>query len=269
MLTSSRSTSPFFSKIPLELRCLVYNECLFVGEVAAYKKSTTSNASHPQLSLLCTCRRLKVEAEPVIYQNTVILRKEEDIQSFFQKTIPTPARKLLPKSIEVSLGRDDFTTLDSCMVYNHGITKSRGLLASSGSINEYNREIHRFAKLKLRDATWQRKVDPILDHLRLDRLILDLSDSFCPEDCDCRMAAMAVLCFEKGFAVHTPKIVEVKGWELDDLDIAAVVGECLGTWTMRRAGKVAGDADSALGTISEAEKWLLDMASEEEGRSCS
>lgn len=79
------------------------------------------------------------------------------------------------------------------MAYNHGVTKARGVLASSRSINQYNREVHRFGKIKLRDATWQRKVDPILDHLTLDRLVLDLSDSFYQEDCNCKIAAMAML----------------------------------------------------------------------------
>ena len=268
MLTPSRSASPFFSKLPPEIRRLVYNECLFVGDVVPYVKSTT-NPSRPQVSLLCTCKALKLEAEPVLYSNTLILRNEGDIQTLFQETLQTPAQKLLPKFVEVSLQRQDFTPQHCCMAYNHSVTKVRGVLASSGSIDQYNRQLHRFAKIKLRDVAWQRKVDPILNNLKLDKLVLDLRDSFCDnDDCNCRMAAMAILCFKKGFALQVPKVVEVKGWELGGLDISAVVGECLGTWTMRRAGHVAGNTDLAVGTVSGAEKWLMEVAREEEERSC-
>ena len=98
------------------------------------------------------------------------------------------------------------------MAYNHGVTKVRGVLASSRSIDQYSRQLHCFAKIKLQDVTWQRKVDPFLDNLTLDRLVLDLSDSFCEDDdCKFRMAAMAILCFKKGFASRAPKIVEVEG----------------------------------------------------------
>ena len=61
------------------------------------------------------------------------------------------------------------------MAYKHGVTKVCGVLASSGSIDQYSRQLHRFAKIKLRDVTWQRKIDQILGNLTLDRLVLDLS----------------------------------------------------------------------------------------------
>ena len=267
MLTPSRSVSPFFTKLPLEIRRSVYVECLFVGEVVLYVKGTT-NPSRPQVSLLRTCKALKLEAEPELYKNTIVLRKEKDIQQFFQNTLEKPARKLLPKSVEVSLERRDFTPEINCMAYNHGMTKASRTLRFSRPTNQYNREVHRFAKIKLRDVAWQRQVDPILNNLKLDKLVLDLGDSFCDnDDCNCRMAAMATLCFKKGFALQAPKVVEVKGWALDGLDISAVVGECLRMWTMRRAGHVAGDTDLALNTISGAEKWLVEVAREEEERS--
>ena len=87
----------------------------------------------------------------------------------------------------------------------------------------------RFPKSKLRDVTWQRKVDPILDKFTLERLVLDLSDSFCEDDsCKCRLAGMAILCFRKGFALQAPKAVEIKGWDAGRPDIDAMVRNCLG-----------------------------------------
>ena len=119
-----------------------------------------------------------------------------------------PARRLLLNSVEISFQRGDFTPQDNCMAYNHGVIKVCGVLGSSGSIDQYSRQLHRFAKIKLRDVTWQRKVDPVLGNLMLHRLVLNLSYSFCQDDgCKIRMAAMDVLCFKKGFALHGPKIV--------------------------------------------------------------
>ena len=78
------------SKLPPEIRHLIYNKCLFVGEVVPYVKSTTS-PSRPQLSLLRTCKALKLEAEPLLYKNTLILKNEGACAIFFpllNKTSP-------------------------------------------------------------------------------------------------------------------------------------------------------------------------------------
>ena len=82
------------------------------------------------------------------------------------------------------------------------------------------------------------------------------------------MAAMAILCFKKGFALQAPKAVKIKGWNCVRFDVSTVVRDCLGIWTARRAASVAGCAGSALDTISEAEKWLLEAAREEEETMC-
>ena len=115
------------------------------------------------------------------------------------------------------------------MALNYGKDKVCGFWASPGAIHQFELHIHRCARTKLRDVAWQRKVDPILDNLTLDRLVLNLSDSFCDgTGCECRMAAMAIMCFEKGFALQPPKAVVVKGWNAGRPDIDAVVRDCLG-----------------------------------------
>ena len=76
----------------------------------------------------------------MLYKNTLVLRNQGIIQRFFQKTPQTPACKLLPKFIEVSLHRDDFMVRDTCMAYNHGTTISRGASASSRSFDFILRE---------------------------------------------------------------------------------------------------------------------------------
>ena len=181
MLTPSRSASPFFSKLPPEIRRFVYKECLYIREIAAYTSSTTES-TRPIISLLHTCKKVKLEAESELYKNIIVLGNEGFIQKFWQETLQTPARKLFPKAIEVSLQRGDFTPQDSCMAYNHATTKIRGVSKFARFDAWYERQVHRSTNIQLRDITWQRKVDPILEDLTLDLLILDLYDSRCEDD---------------------------------------------------------------------------------------
>lgn len=216
--------------------------------------------SLPQVSLLRVCKALKLEAEPALYKNTFVLKSEDAIQQLFRKTLQTPARKLLLKSIDVTLHQYDFTLQDIRMSYIHSILD----VDTSSFSHLSSRPEHYFWKTQQRDISWQRKLDPILDNLALDRLVLDLSGCFCHDICECRMEAMAVTCFKKGFESQAPKMVEVKGWVAGRPDVDVVVRDCLGIWTMRRAKHVGGSASLALDTISEAEQWLLEVAREEE-----
>ena len=263
MLTPSRSASLFFNKLPAELRRMVYDCCLFVGKVAPYAENKyagkvapypedKTTSSLPCVTLLRTCKVVKFEAEPVIYENTFILSTFGAIQKLFHQTLPTPTRKLLLKSAEVSLSFGDYTDND------------RIELMPFRTPPVWHRQVHRLLSAQLTDRTWPRKVDLVLDHLTLDHFILDLSRSFCfSRDCACSMAARATTRFKKGFALQAPNTIDVKGWDAGRADVDVVVRDCLGIWTMRRASHEAGYADVALGSISEAEEWLLEAARKE------
>ena len=84
--------------------------------ILSVKRRAVVNAK--DLSFLCTCKTLELEAEPALYKTTLISRNEGAIQKCFKKTLQTPARKLLPKFIEVSLQRDDFTVRDKCRSFD-------------------------------------------------------------------------------------------------------------------------------------------------------
>ncbi len=78
------------------------------------------------------------------------------------------------------------------------------------------------------------------------------------------MAAAAILCFMQGFALQSPKVVQVKGWDAGRADVEVMVKDCLETWTRRRGGHVVGFTDLALDRYFEAEGWMLEAARREE-----
>lgn len=244
MLTADRSSSPFFEMLSLEIRLRVYGCLLFVGKVTPYTKGQIKQ-SLPYVPLLRTCKAVKFEAEPVVYKNTFIFPKFGAIEKLFHDTLSTPARKLLLKSLEVSLGGNNFAVAGP-------------LLSQSGQ------QLQCRMIFQLRLVAWQHSVAPILEDLTLDQLVLDLSDSSYRDGCKCRMAAAAIMCFEQGFALQTPKAVQVRGWDGGRADVETMVRDCLEAWTMRRGGHVAGYTDLAFSKYFEAEEWLLEAARKEE-----
>ena len=236
--------------------------CLFVEKVASYSRSK-AKTSLPYVPLLRACKAVYYEAESVVYENTFILSRGRAIQKLFDRTLPTPARKLLLKSVEVSLQIEDPMPEYKLVLYDWDQMRLSQRVNTQGADNSCVRN-HYIAKALQRDIIWRPKVIPILDNLMLDRLVLDLSQSFWLIGCNCMIAAMAITCFKKGFALWTPKFVEIKGWDAGREDIEAVVQDCLGIWTSRRARLMEGFSHSPICIKSEAEEWLLKEATREE-----
>lgn len=236
---------------------MIYQYCLFVGKVAPYSK-IKAKALLPYVPLLCVCQTVHLEAEPIAYHNTFIISSGEAIQKLFDRTHPTPERRLLFKSVEVSL-RVQHRIVPEMIVryvkelYPRFITQR----AENRSLS-----LHHSMKVEQWD-TWLRQVLPMLGYLKLDRLVVDLGQSFCPGRFNCKIAAMAVTCFKEGFALGTPE-VETKGWDAGREDVEAVVQECLRIWTARRARRMGDSSHSAIPIKSEAEEWLLKEAAREE-----
>ena len=116
-----------------------------------------------------------------------------------------------------------------------------------------------------RDIAWPPKVDPILENLALDRIVLDLSYGPCASSCNCKMAAIAITYFDRGFALRSPKSVEIKGWDVGREDAEAMVHDCLELWTSKRK---MGRLNPARYTKSKAEEWLLEKAAREVTDTC-
>lgn len=240
---------------------MIYKYCLFVGKVAPYSESK-ANALLPYVPLLCLCQAVHFEAEPIAYENTFIFSSGKAIQKLFDRSHPTPERKLLLKSVEVSLqtqGRSKDIPEAIKYFLRHKYRRVNARRAENFSMN-----VHYWAKATQRDIIWPRQVLPMLDCLKLERLVVDLGRSFCVAKCNCKIAAMAVTCFKKGFALGTPKVVKIKGWDAGREDVEAVVQECLRIWTSRRARCMVESSHSAIPIKSEAEEWLLKEAAREE-----
>ena len=241
---------------------MVYHCCLFVGEVALNVESETKS-SLPYVPLLRICKAVKLEAEPVVYKNTFILPGPGAIEDLFDRTFASPARKLLLKSVKISLGNHEYISKDRYWPIRNCVTKRILISIPPTTFSERTWRAHRL-DMKECEMIWKRKVVPILENLTLDRLVLDLGDSFCQGGCKCRMAATALTCFKEGFASRAPNVVEIKGWDAVRDDIETVVRDCLQIWTMKRARRVAGSLNQAQDVNSEAEKWLLEAARSEE-----
>ena len=230
---------------------MVYRCCLFIGEVAPYSDSK-EKASLPYVPFLRTCKAVHVEAEPIIYENTFLLSSTRATKNILHHAFPTPVRKLLLKAVKVSLHKEELAPNNETLVPMTYIVNGPC--------------VHSLEKARLSKIAWQRKITPILEHLTLNRLILDLGDSVCRRSCKCSMAAMAMMCFEKGFALQVPKTIEVQGQDAGRVDVAAVLQECSRVWTMKRRRQASGYSGLALAIESEAEKWLRETASKERRR---
>lgn len=257
---NNQSASPFFGKLPLELRRMVYCFCLFVGEVAPYDECHGSEShgfkSHdlesPYVPLLRTCKAIYLEAEPVIYENTFILSDARAVRKLFETTLPTPARKLLLKSLKLCLQINDHRPRDCLAPINDLIAHKgvqRRVTDTHQTVSEPGCEVYFRSKAVLMGVIWPLQIDPILDCLALNRLVLDLSETFCPF-LTCSLEASAIMCFRHGFALQAPKVVEIKGWDAGRADVDDMVRECFRMWTAKRAGR-------RLSVGSEAQSWLL------------
>lgn len=72
------------------------------------------------------------------------------------------------------------------------------------------KKLHQANKIHLIDISWPRKVAPILQHLQLDTLIINIDCSKYEDDC-CTLYADAVMALAEVFALRMPKKLEVFG----------------------------------------------------------
>ena len=260
---------------------MVYCHCLFVGEVFPYYDFHCLNDRPLRcVSLLRTCKAINLEAEPVLYRNTFVLSSVKAVQQLFDITLSTPARKLLLKSVELSLEGDNSCPVYCWPYFNQdfaledvqsevvqrvadtldSLTKS--ICGEGGS--KSNLEDHLLRKAVLLDAIWPLQIDPILDSLALDRLVLGMTECFRDPKCRYKMEASTIMCFREGFALQAPKVVEIKWWrDAGRADIDAVVLECFQLWTAERAGRRVGAVCMAPNVVSEAQSWLLEAVRKE------
>ena len=100
-----------FLDLPLEIRRMVFGYCLAVGKVFPYTVSEIyeeygndfgdeptnqelSDCEHPCVALLSVCRRVRLEAEPILYQrNTIVLPASDLTARFFKRCLHNDTRR--------------------------------------------------------------------------------------------------------------------------------------------------------------------------------
>lgn len=111
-------------------------------------------------------------------------------------------------------------------------------------------DVHDAFKEHLWESVWPLKVRPVLQHLKLDTMILDFDECFCTDRC-CVLAGCALAAFEPGFVHGAPQSVIIKG-ESDMLQTAArhcgaveYAEKLMGHWTAQRLQLPTCDEDMA------------------------
>lgn len=140
----------------------------------------------------------------------------------------------------------------------------------------FGSKVHDALKEHLWESVWPLRIRPVLEHLKLDLMILDFDECSCTDGC-CMLAGCALGAFEPGFVHGAPKSVNIK----DSFDMLQTVTRhwgaveyvetLMGHWTARRLQLPTCDEDIA--AIIEIFGWGLEMGKadpdrwEEESRS--
>ena len=179
----------------------------------------------PAVSLLRTCKRICEEAEPLLYKrNTFILPNVSFTTRFFDTSLNTDTRRLWVKTVELDLDPSDMASMDKSVInssrpglyksYQERLSDQPGHSASESN-RLCTRDLHKAFKQQLVTETWPAKLAPILKHLLLDKLIVNLECSTCEDGC-CELFAGALTAFRNGFVLAVPKIFQTFGLlELD------------------------------------------------------
>jgi len=120
------------------------------------------------------------------------------------------------KRVCVRFRSDDLIPAARTKVLLPLITELSGSLAGEDTSDmlkmvawDFGSEVHDVFKKGLCQLVWARKVRPILQHLKLDVMILDFYECFCTDRC-CNLAGCALKAFMPGCSHRAPKSVEVK-----------------------------------------------------------
>ena len=239
--------------LPRELRNMVYEYCLVTGNVYPYLEAhrweVQTDIVHqdsyyydtPNIPLLKTCKSIHWEAERFLYQkNNFVMPTSTLTEKFFTNSINTSLRRSWLKSIELDLDASDLGTEDLKVIhgsrlgwykqFERALKLDRRAPSPSYFLRTCGREVHRANKAYLVDICWPRKLAHILEHLRLEKLVVNIENSRCEDGC-CPMYAGAVAALHEGFALAMPKTITIYGTEqfIDEnyFDLRDDVGEII------------------------------------------
>ena len=204
---------------------MIYRECLVVGEIYPYSLSDAlqpdtetardkTGCELPCVALLQVSKTIREEAEPMLYQKNVLILGSADVAGkFFERSLYTPERRMWLKEVCMRLDFRDITKADRQSV----LEKQLSLLQTRMLFPEKERSTIAIESI-LHDAytnclaytVWPRKLSPLLEDCKLEKLLVNFSDARCPAGC-CPKVARAAQAFRKGFANGAPKELVLLG----------------------------------------------------------
>ena len=238
-----------FYLLPMEIRLMIYHECLVVGEIYPYSLSDAhqpdtgtardkTRCDLPTVSLVQVSKTIRGEAEPMLYQRNVLrLGRAAVSVRFFERCLNTPYRRSWLKSVRMSLTFEDLgqTDREAVLVTQLGLARIRLLFPEDRGTpgTPFERQLHDAYKAFLSETVWPRKTLPILGDCKLEKLSVDLRKSRCQARC-CDMRAQALVAFRKGFSMGMPKKLEIIGFGEEKSDAAK---KLIRKWTSWRVAK--------------------------------
>ena len=119
-----------FLDLPPEIRVIIYEHCLIVGNIHAYEYATNNlgqtnhchdpgvlPASTGLVSLLQTCRMIRTECKPTVYsKNSFVLPAGHLPLSWFEKGLHNENRRSWVKSLDVWWPGKDLTCDDQVLL---------------------------------------------------------------------------------------------------------------------------------------------------------
>ena len=214
-----------FYHLPLEIRRMIYRECLVVGEIYPYSLSDAlqpdtetpqdkTESELPSVALLQVSKTIREEAEPMLYQKNVLrLGSAEVAGKFFERSLNTPERRMWLKEVRTRLDFRDITKADrqSVLEKQLPLLQTRMLFPEKGrSTITIESTLHDAYTNCLAYNIWPRKLSPLLEDCKLEKFLVNFSSARCSEEC-CPNITRAVLAFRKGFAYGAPKELVLLG----------------------------------------------------------
>lgn len=228
-----------FFQLPLEVRQMIYAECLVMGKVFPYTVKETYNeyecdydddltalersgCETPEVALLLVCKDIYLEAGPLLYQqNTFVLPASDFTSRFLKRSLHNNTRRSWLKSVEMGFDASDMTRDDrEATLYEQFELVKDDMLFPEKVIDNYcwpyedaddwSENMHEAYKDTLAKVVWPRKASYILELPQLQKLIIDFRDSKCLEGC-CDRRFQSVSALDKGFAIGMPKSLKLLG----------------------------------------------------------
>lgn len=214
---------------------MIYDYALVVGNVIPYQDANTAALSkcnhplspvyeHPSVNILNSCRFIHAEASSTLYsRNTFLLPTTSLTKEFFTKALHNPTRRSWVKSVYLVLWPEDMNQTERQVLGD----KVREYESTSPEVPSHyiSTKMHAADRLHVRLVSWPQKVNLILDHLALDKLVVNLVGSICHSGC-CWEELAAILAFQKGFAHGMPAVFKMK--------FSGYIYNCMQKWTEQR-----------------------------------